>query len=220
LSKNVGFGKAHNIALKKSIEDDVKYHVILNPDISFEPEVVREIYDFMEINSDVSVLMPRVLFRDGSLQYLCKLLPTPFDLFARRFLGFGLLNGLVSKWNSEYELRFTTYHRLMNVPSLSGCFLFFRTASLDKVGLFDPRYFMYMEDVDLTRRLHKYFKTMYFPDVEIYHDFERASYKNFNMLVHHTVSAIRYFNKWGWLFDEERRMVNKETVQQLKATGA
>ena len=85
---NLGFGKAHNIAIRKSIEENIPYHLVLNPDIYFERGVLEELYNFMENNLDVGLVMPKVLYPDGKLQYLCKLLPTPFDLFGRRFLNF------------------------------------------------------------------------------------------------------------------------------------
>lgn len=85
---NLGFGKGHNIALRKSIEENISYHLVLNPDVYFEEGVLEELYNFMEENQDVGLVMPKVLYSDGRLQHLCKLLPTPFDLFGRRFLKF------------------------------------------------------------------------------------------------------------------------------------
>nr|WP_028950943.1 hypothetical protein [Sulfurihydrogenibium subterraneum] len=60
-----------------------------------------------------------------------------------------------------YELRFTGYNKIMEVPYLSGCFMFIRTKVLEKVGLFDERFFMYLEDTELSRRIHKVSKTIF-----------------------------------------------------------
>ncbi|PMP88891.1 MAG: glycosyl transferase family 2, partial [Caldisphaera sp.] len=134
---NLGFGKAHNIAMKKSIEEYIPYHLVLNPDVYFEEGVLEELYKFMEENTDVGLVMPKVLYPDGRIQYLCKLLPTPFDLFGRRFLNFYPFKKYIEKRNEIYELRFTGYDKIMEVPYLSGCFMFIRTKVLEKVGLFD-----------------------------------------------------------------------------------
>lgn len=83
---NLGYGKAHNIALKKSREENVPYHLVLNPDIYFEKGVLEKLYEFMEDNKDVGLIMPKVLYPNGQIQYLCKLLPTPMDLILRRFI--------------------------------------------------------------------------------------------------------------------------------------
>lgn len=104
----------------------------------------------------------------------------------------------------------------MEVPYLSGCFMFIRTKVLEKVGLFDERFFMYLEDTDLSRRIHKISKTIYYPYVHIYHEYGKGSYKNLKLLKYHIDSAIKYFNKWGWFFDKERDFINKTTLKKLK----
>lgn len=211
---NLGYGKAHNIAIKKSIEDNVPYHLVLNPDIYFEKGVLEELYQYMEQNSDVGNIMPKVLYPDGEIQYLCKLLPTPMDLILRRFLPF---ETILRKYNNKYELRFTGYDKIMNVPYLSGCFMFLRVSALKEVGLFDERYFMYPEDIDLNRRLYKKFKTIYYPRVEIVHDHAKESYKSLRMLKIHIFNMFKYFNKWGWIFDEERKKINHKVLNELKS---
>jgi len=213
---NLGYGKAHNIAIRKSIDENIKYHLVLNPDIYFEEGVLEELYDFMEKNPDVGLVMPKVLYPDGKIQYLCKLLPTPFDLFGRRFLNKGPLKKYIEKRNEIYELRFTGYNKIMEVPYLSGCFMFIRTEMLKKVGLFDERFFMYLEDTDLSRRIHRVAKTIYYPYVHIYHEHQKGSYKNLKLLKIHIESAIKYFNKWGWFNDPERETINKKTLEKLK----
>ncbi len=215
-NSNLGFGKAHNIAIRKSIEENVPYHLVLNPDVYFESGVIEKLYDFMEKNKDVGLVMPKVLYPDGSIQYLCKLLPTPFDLFGRRFLNFGPFKKYVEKRNEIYELRFTGYDKIMNVPYLSGCFMFLRTDVLKEVGLFEERFFMYLEDTDLSRRIHAKYKTIFYPEVEIIHEYGKESYKNFRLLKAHIKSAIQYFNKWGWFFDKERTEINKKTIHNLR----
>jgi GT2 family glycosyltransferase len=102
----------------------------------------------------------------------------------------------------------------MDVPFLSGCFMFFRTEALREVGLFDERFFLYTEDTDLTRRVNSRFRTVYFPDVSIYHHHARGSYNDFWLMMRNAQSAIRYFNKWGWLNDPERERINRLTLQK------
>ncbi len=84
--KNLGYGAAHNIGIRKAIERKSEYHIVLNPDISFQPTVIDELIAYADNNPDVVYLLPKVVYPSGEIQYLCKLLPTPFDLFARRFL--------------------------------------------------------------------------------------------------------------------------------------
>ena len=214
--KNLGHGKAHNTALRESLREGVKYHLVLNPDVYFEPEVLEKLYTFMGENKEVGLVMPKVCHPDGSVQYLCKLLPTPFDLLGRRFLNRGSLKWWVETKNNTYELRFTGYDKIMDVPFLSGCFMFIRTEILKKAGLFDERYFVYCDDLDLSRRIHKISRTLYYPYCQVFHEWGKGSYKNYKLLWYHIKDSIKYFNKWGWFRDPERSRINKEILCKLQ----
>jgi len=212
-NENLGYGKAHNIAMRKSIEENIPYHIVLNPDIYFENNVLEKLYKYMELNKDIGNIIPQVLYPDCEIQHLAKLLPTPIDLIFRRFIPF-------KKWkekrNEKYELRFSGYDKIMNVPSLSGCFMFLRNDALRDVGLFDENIFMYLEDTDLNRRIHSKYKTIFYPKVSIVHEYAKESYVNKKLLVYHIKSAIYYFKKWGWVFDEECTKINEECLTRLE----
>lgn len=195
---NPGFGAAHNIALKKAIEQNFKYHLVLNPDIYFEQGNLEKLYDFMEKHPTVGHVMPKVLYPDNSIQYLCKTHPTPFDLFARRFMP-SFLQKFFKKRMDKYEYKDKDYNQTMyNIPYLSGCFMFLRTETLKRVGLFDDRIFMYIEDADLTRRFLQVSQTAYFPEAVVYHHFAKGSHKNWKLTWYSIHGAWIYFNKWGW----------------------
>lgn len=115
----------------------------------------------------------------------------------------------------DYELDCFDYESVFEFPSLSGCFMFLRSDKLKLIGGFDPRFFLYLEDFDLTRRMHKIAKTLYFPHASATHRFDKASYNNPQMLKLHIASAVKYFNKWGWFRDKERDSINKETLKKL-----
>lgn len=204
---NLGFGEAHNLALR-TILNTSKYHLVLNPDVSFEEGTLEKLYDYMENHLDVGLIMPKVLDDDGKLQFLCKRLPSPADLVLRRFLAPYLKNQF-NKTQYFYEMHDKDYNTIFEAPCLSGCFMFLRVEALKKVGLFDERFFMYMEDIDLSRRIAMYFKNIYYPDAQIRHGHARDSYRNRLLLKVHATSAIKYFTKWGWILDEERERINK-----------
>ena len=211
---NKGYGAGHNIALKKEIEQS-EFHFVLNPDIYFASTALESMVHFMQKDTSIGQLMPKIVYPDGSLQYLCKLLPTPADLIFRRFV-FGPLKKLVQRSNNRFILYDADYSLPMDVPNLSGCFMLLRTSALRKVGIFDERFFMYLEDFDLTRRIRAHFRTIYYPYATVVHDHARASYKSRRALQTHIESAVKYFNKWGWVFDEQRDRFNNKTLEQLK----
>jgi len=209
--KNLGYGAANNIALRKTIEQSIAYHLVINPDIDFDPSILSKIADFMNNNSNIGLLMPKIVYPSGEIQYLCKLIPTPLDLLFRRFLP----ANWTKKQTEKFELQFTGYNKQMEVPYLSGCFMFLRTTALEEVGIFDERFFMYPEDIDLSRRIHSKYRTVYFPSVEIVHHHEKASYSSKKMLFIHSWNLILYFNKWGWIVDSERSKVNRKILNNL-----
>ena len=208
---NLGYGTAHNIAIRQTLEQGLPYHLVINPDISFEPAILLKIEEFMNNNSDIGLLMPKILYPTGEIQYLCKLIPTPYDLLVRRFLP----KSWTQKRTDKFELRTSGYNKLLDVPYLSGCFMFLRSEALTKVGLFDERFFMYPEDIELTTRIHKQYRTDFYPDVTIIHHHARSSYVESRMLFIHISNMVKYFNKWGWIFDSERRKINRRILKQF-----
>jgi len=204
--ENVGFGAAHNIAIRRYLGTS-QYHLILNPDVTFGAEILPQLYEFMQQNPSVGLVMPKILYPDLREQRLCKLLPTPFDLFLRRFAG-GMGHKLARRRMSRYLMEDVDLTQPRFVPNLSGCFMFVRMEALQTVGLFDERYFLYLEDVDLCRRIAERWETIFYPQASIVHEYANGSYRNFRHLKLHMISALRYFNKWGWLHDPLRDHLN------------
>ena len=204
MDANLGYGKAHNIAIRETAYEQTAFHLVMNSDIRVQAEDIDAMHDWMIANQQVGQLMPKVLNPDGSQQYLAKRLPAPLDVFGRRFLP----SFLMKHRNKRYELRDKDLNRPINAPYLSGCFMMLRTKAVVEAGLFDERFFMYPEDIDLTRRIHRNYLTLYYPAWTIVHDHAQASYKNKHMLRIHIQNMCRYFNKWGWCFDKERKLFN------------
>lgn len=209
---NVGFGKAHNIAFSLvKLESD--FHLILNPDVEFNTDVLSNLLLVIANDSNVSAVMPKVVYPDGALQRLCKLLPSPIDLIFRRFIP---CKSIVNKLNARYELHSLPQDKITNIPTLSGCFLLVRSSSLLQIGGFDERYFMYMEDVDLVRRLGDLGETLYVPKVQVVHQYAKGSYSNPKLLKYHLKSAIQYFGKWGWFIDSVRSRRNRAVLNKIE----
>lgn len=207
--RNIGFGAAHNIALR-AVRGASKYHVVMNPDISFDTAVLPTLFEFCEANSAVGLVMPKILYPDGSLQRLCKRSPTPFDIAARRLCP-SALKSMFRQRLDRFELRQFDMSRCLSVPFLSGCFMFLRVTALEHVGYFDPRFFMYFEDADLTRRIRERYDTVYVPSVSVLHEHGRGTYKSWRLFLRSLESTVRYFNKWGWIYDAGRIRANKSS---------
>lgn len=209
-NENTGYGAAHNLAIRRHLDENEGFHLAMNPDVRFNPDDLSRLIEAIESDPTIGMVQPRIVNPDGSLQYTVRLLPTPFDLVLRRFLP----RLMFPKRRARYELRCIDHDREFNVPYHQGSFMVLRYEALRRAGLFDERFFMYPEDIDLTRRVHALYRTPYVPSMTVVHDHRAASYRSVRMLRIHVVNMVRYFNKWGWFNDPDRRRFNRETLRQ------
>lgn len=205
---NLGYSKGHNHAVAScNVESD--YILICNPDIYFD-SIKFDQFVFSVFDKSYDLIMPNILNEDGTRQELCKLLPTPLNLFSRRFIP-----RLADRLDYRYLLRFADYTQDFFCPSLSGCFMLIKHTTWNKVQGFDPNIFMYLEDIDISRRIAREGNVFYTPTMDVYHGFQKESYRSFRLLVRHIKSAIYYFNKWGWFIDSERNNLNNKCLKNL-----
>lgn len=210
--KNLGYGAGHNLAIRNSIKDDIKYHLVLNSDIHVESHSLNKLMDYLDVNKDVGLIMPKIKNEDGTTQLLPKLLPSPVDLLIRVFPTLKE----IAPVRSKYYILADHQNKILNVPIVSGCFSLFRVEALKKVGLYDENFFMYFEDFDLSRRIHLKYKTIYYPVVSVIHTHKRGAVKNLKLFKTFILSAITYFNKYGWFFDKEQKRINNEVLNPIK----
>lgn len=210
---NPGFGAAHNIAIFEALKRGSEYHFVINPDVYIGQDTISTMIAYVEQNRDVGMLMPQILNENGTVQYLPKLLPSPWDLILRKLKR---PKNIYKRFITKYELRSVPERQIYNAPILSGCFTLLSLRAIAEVGKYDERYFMYFEDWDLSRRMHQKYKTVYFPLVSVIHSYESGANKNSRLFKIFIKSGIYYFSKWGWLFDPNRTAINRATLSQFK----
>ncbi len=183
-NKNMGFGSAHNVALKHEIG---KYHFIINPDITLNSDVISDMVDFFENNPDVVMAMPKILNQDGTEQKLPKQRPT----FKKLFLG-----RLSDKIRSEYVWADRDIIEPCEIDFCTGCFFGIKGDVFKKLCGFDERYFMYLEDADLSLKAKTIGNVMMLPQVSVTHAWERESSKSLKYLIIHIISCFKFLIKW------------------------
>lgn len=186
--KNVGFGAGHNIIIDRV---DSKYHVIINPDIVLNENVIGKLTEYMDDNPEIGLLSPRICFPDGRDQILGKRNPQLKYLVASRLRG-----DEPSKLLKEYAMLDCDLTKPVHIDNATGCFMFIRTDVLKQIGGFDDGYFMYFEDADLTRRINEVSECVYYPDAIVNHVWGRESKRNLKLMFVHINSMFRYFCKW------------------------
>jgi hypothetical protein len=191
--KNLGYGRGHNLAIRDSVRRH-RYHLVCNPDIAMADDTLQVLYQTLEARPDVGLCTPRVQGEDGELHYLCKRSPSPADFVLRRFAPASWFQ----RRRDYYEMRDQSYEQEMEPTFVSGCFMFFRCDVLRAIDGFDERFFLYMEDVDLSRRSKQIARNLYCPRATVVHGHQRGAYKSLRLFSHFAASIVRYFNKWGW----------------------
>ncbi len=195
--RNDGFGAGNNIGI--AALPPSRYVLLLNPDIVIHDGTLEILVTYLDDHLDVGVVSPKILYEDGSLQPLNKREPTLLDLFLRRFMP-GIFAQLppVKKRLEYYAMLDVGYDAPCPVEFMTGCFMLFRKDVLDRVGGFDERFFMYLEDADLTKRVNAISQAIYVPSATVTHGWRRGSHHSFKLFLVMLHSIWVYFNKWGW----------------------
>ncbi|WP_409364555.1 glycosyltransferase family 2 protein [Burkholderia sp. Bp9015] len=193
---NIGYARGHNLSIDAARSD---YHLILNPDIDTAPEALNRALDFMDTHPEVGLLTPWIGDDRGDVQYLCRRFPALLDLLVRGFLPLRMRRWFAGRL-ARYEMRDLINNRdiVWDPPIISGCFMLFRTEVLKKLGGFDPRYFLYFEDYDLSLRTHDVARVAYVPSVRVIHHGGGASRKGFAHIRMFAASAFKFYNRFGW----------------------
>lgn len=191
--KNVGFGRANNAVLPML---ESKYHLIMNPDVSFDPALLRRMVVYMDEHPNIAVLTPRVLNEDGSEQYLPKKRISVHYLLGGLLEGFG---GIFARWRRDFTMADMDVQKPTPVEFATGCFLLIRTDVFRHLQGFDPRFFLYQEDSDLSRRVleQRLGSIIYHPDFCITHRWSRENTRTFRGRIRQICSVCKYFLKWG-----------------------
>lgn len=187
--ENLGFGHGHNYVLEQL---DSKYHAIVNPDIILEEDAFSKLLAFMEDES-IGMCVPRLVDEDGNLLAVYRRDLTVWDMFIRMFFKAGF-----KKRQAYHTMQDADYTKPFHVPFAQGSFLLVRTELFKQLGGFDERFFLYMEDADLCKRVNQVSSLYYCPFATVIHKWEKGSHKSSKLFKLHVKSMIAYFCKWGW----------------------
>lgn len=186
---NLGYGAAANSAIEASTGEFI---LLLNSDTEIFEDTIERLVSFMDQHSQAGAVGPRLVNPDGSLQYSCRRFP---DIWMGTLHA---LLGLVWKSNPytrKYKMQDWDHQTIKVVDWISGAAMFLRRRAVEEIGLFDERYFMYVEDVDLCWRLRKaVWQVFYYPNSSVLHHIGKSSEKKTSrMIFEHHRSVFRFY---------------------------
>ncbi|MEO8727522.1 MAG: glycosyltransferase family 2 protein [Acidobacteriaceae bacterium] len=201
-SENLGFARANNIGIEISRG---KYLFLINSDVNVPPGCLSRLLSYMEEHPEIGLLGPQMRGADGSVRRSCMRLPTVANAFCRTF-AIDMLTKNASGLRSQLMLDFS-HDKIADVEVLNGWFWVVRRQALDQVGLLDPRFFIYAEDLDWCHRFRKAgWRLVFYPEayavhyggsssaaapVRFYTEMYRANLQYWNK--HHTPLGVAAF---------------------------
>jgi GT2 family glycosyltransferase len=192
---NRGFGAGHNLAFDAAA---CEFHLVLNPDVELAGEALAAALAFMDEHAECGLLAPAITGDAGEPQYLCKRYPSVFDLLLRGFAPRWLRARFAGRL-ARYEMRDAIADRVVwQPPIVSGCFMLLRSSLLRQLRGFDPSFFLYFEDFDLSLRAAAWTRIAYVPAVRVVHHGGFAASKGMRHILLFARSAITFFNRHGW----------------------
>lgn len=199
-SQNLGYGRAFNRALIQLNQDPQAPGWVgaLNTDLAWSPGSMEALLHWLEQHEDVVLAVPQICDDSGQIQHLCKQDPSVLAMFSRRFCPDRFKPGWLRRLDARYTMRERDYSSIFDVPYLSGCCMLMRRSAVQAVGGFDERFFLYLEDADLTRRLRAIGRCVHLPIASIRHGWGRGNHRSWRLTWVNLHSLWLYFCRWGW----------------------
>lgn len=190
---NLGYGAGHNRVLAGGCGE---FHLVLNPDVDMARDALVTGIAWLRARPEVSGVVPEGRAPSGTPLYLAKGAPDVSVLLLRAFAP-RRLRQLFAKRLAEYELHgLCARAEPAPVALASGCFMLLRGSAFTAVGGFDPGFFLYFEDFDLSRRIAAHGPLFYLPDMRVVHHGGNAAHKGWRHRLAFGRSALRYFRLW------------------------
>jgi N-acetylglucosaminyl-diphospho-decaprenol L-rhamnosyltransferase len=159
---NVGFGRANNQAM---LRVRGRYVLLLNTDAFVAPDTLEKTVAFMNTNASCGILGVKLIGGDGTLQPSCRYFPTPWNVFLQR-------SGLSRLFPNHRLVDDMTWDHasIRQCDWVPGCYYLVRSEVIRQVGLFDPRFFLYYEEIDHCRAVRAAgWQVVYYPFTEVVH---------------------------------------------------
>lgn len=196
--KNLGYGAGNNFAAK---EAQGEYILVLNADITVEEDTLQKLVDYLEENKEVGMVAPKLIYHNAEVQRSCRRHFNLFDLFVKR--SFLKKIWPFKKRYENYLMEDFNHESTQEVDLVTGAFMMMPKKVWDQIRGFDERYFLFMEDFDLCRKVQTAgYKVVYYPKARALHYHKRLSEGSFVKLLFkktswwHLSSAIKYHLKW------------------------
>lgn len=193
---NRGYGKGNNFGAGYA---NGEYILIMNPDNQPEASALERMIAVLEEDEEIGILAPKLIYPDGAVRESAVRFPTFLDMFLKRTV----FQHLFPRRLDRYLQRSKDPEIMRDTDWVHGACLLLRRSIFEELGGFDPRFFMFFEDIDLCKRCWELGKrVVYIPEIHVADREQRLSGAGLLSLLTkrtgwmHIASAMRYFWKW------------------------
>lgn len=195
---NIGYGRGHNLVIERLAACTQDFYLILNPDVFLAQDALVQGLTWLTAHPNAVAVAPAVQNGDGDIVSACKRFPSVLDFLLRGFAP-AWVKAMFRRRLDHYEMSDLPRDKpTEDIPLISGCFMLFRHAPLQSLNGFDPRYFLYFEDFDLSIRAHQLGSLSYVPTMNITHLGGQSARKGLRHILMFGRSLVRFFNAHGW----------------------
>lgn len=194
---NIGYGQGNAAAIRQARGE---FLLIINPDNILEPAGAENMIDVLRRDPRIGIVGPRLVHEDGTIRDSSRAFPTLADVLIKRTILRHLFPRRMERYLQQSKAE-TTAQR--DVDWVVGACMLLRRDLYERLGGFDPRYFLFFEDIDLCRRCKDAgFRVIYLPTVRAMDQKKRLSEGGpISLLTKktariHLMSALKYFWKW------------------------
>lgn len=167
---NLGFAEGNNVGIRYALKNGADYVLILNSDTIVEENLVVQLIKVANLDPKIGILGPKIYFAPGFEFHKERYKPKEKGRVIWYAGGKIDWNNVLASHRGVDEVDKGQYEKTEETDFASGCCLFVKREVFEKIGLFDPKYFLYLEDNDFCQRARKAdFRVVYVPKAKMYH---------------------------------------------------
>lgn len=193
---NRGCGAGNNVAIKQA---QGEYILILNPDIRISKSTIEYMYNFLQNHDGIGIVAPRLINADDTLQETCFRFPNIFYPFFRRTIL--SKTNIGKKWLDNFLMRDVNHELIQEVDWVMGSCYMTKKKNYENIGYFDEKIFLYLEDVDICRRIwDSGYSVYYLGCISAIHLHQQASRNKANVLFSILFNKLTRAHIKSWLY--------------------
>lgn len=168
--ENLGFSGGNNKGIQYALDQDASYIMVLNNDTIVDKNIVEQFVIGIKSEENLGVVVPKIYFEKGYEFHKSRYNKTEIGRVIWYAGGIMNWSTVIGSHRGVDEVDTGQYDSPINTEFASGCCFFIKADVFRKIGMFDERFFLYYEDVDLSERIKRAgYKIRYIPDAMVWH---------------------------------------------------